>query len=177
MWELYAFWAFVPLMLKAYVQAHPQSAVGSPVYAFLIIGIGSVACALAGLLAKRYGNKRTAAFALAMSGCCCLLSPLAISLHADTLFILFMLFWGITVVADSPLFSALVAQASAPEVRGTSLTLVTCIGFAITIASIQLLQLLSGSVDTRYLFVILAAGPAVGLMAMLTQKQKGPSGR
>lgn len=177
MWELYAFWAFVPFALKTYVQAHPQSGVSSPLYSFLIIGIGSIACALAGLAAKRYGNKRTAAFALAMSGCCCLLSPLAISLNAGGLFILFMLFWGITVVADSPLFSALVAQAAPAEIRGTSITLVTCIGFAITIASIQLLQLLSGIMDPRFLFVILAAGPAAGLFAMLTTKQKGPSVR
>lgn len=177
MWELYAFWAFVPLMLKSFVQTHPRSNVGSPLYAFLIIGIGSVACALAGLAAKRYGNKRTAAFALALSGCCCLLSPLAMSLHTGELFMLFMLLWGIAVVADSPLFSSLVAQAAPPEVRGTSLTLVTCIGFAITIASIQLLQLLSGIIDVRYLFVILAAGPAAGLYALLVTKQKGSSGR
>lgn len=177
MWELYAFWAFVPLALKTYVDTHPQSGVGSPVYAFMIIGIGSVACALAGFIAKRYGNKRTAAYALALSGCCCLLSPLAISLHSGELFIMFMLFWGITVVADSPLFSALVAQSAPPEIRGTSITLVTCIGFAITIASIQLLQALSSIIDTRYLFLILAAGPAAGLFALLTTKQKGPSER
>jgi len=61
------------------------------------------------------------------------------------------------------LFSTLVAQNSSAQNRGTSLTIVNCIGFAITIVSIQVLQLLSTIIDNQYLFMFLAIGPIIGL--------------
>jgi cytochrome c biogenesis protein CcdA len=45
------------------------------------------------------------------------------------------------VVADSPLLSTLVAQNAQAEIKGTTLTIVNSIGFAITIISIQLIDL------------------------------------
>jgi hypothetical protein len=68
------------------------------------------------------------------------------------------------VVADSPLFSTLVAQNSSAENRGTSLTIVNCIGFAITIVSIQFLQFLSDLISYQYLLLFLGIGPLIGLL-------------
>jgi MFS family permease len=89
------------------------------------------------------------------------------------LLLIFLLFWGFVAAADSPMFSALIAKNAPPESRGTSLTIVNCIGFATTIISIQFLSLISAHIDVQYLYMILAAGPAAGLLGLLTKKLKG----
>jgi hypothetical protein len=70
------------------------------------------------------------------------------------------------VVADSPQFSTLVAQNAPREVTGTALTIVNCIGFSITILSIQLLNQLEGWLPAHYRFTLLAFGPLLGLWAL-----------
>ena len=72
-----------------------------------------------------------------------------------------------TVVADSPLFSTLVAQNVIPEHKGTALTIVNCIGFSITIISIQLLNYVASNLSTTYLFIILAIGPVLSVLNFL----------
>jgi hypothetical protein len=74
------------------------------------------------------------------------------------------------VIADSPLFSTLVADNAIAESKGTALTIVNCIGFAITIGSIQLLNFLSGLVNVHYIYVLLALGPVLGLIALYRGK-------
>jgi MFS family permease len=114
-------------------------------------------------LSFKFTPKKVAFIALLLSGICCLLSPLAFTLNY-TIIIIFLGFWAMVVVADSPLFSTLVALNSPAENRGTSLTIVNCIGFAITIVSIQVLQMLSTVISYQYLFVFLGIGPVLGLM-------------
>ena len=58
---------------------------------------------------------------------------------------------------------------------GTALTIVNCIGFAITIVSIQLVKGISAHMDPRqYLPVRLSAGPLLGLIALLKIKMPWP---
>lgn len=166
MWELYAFWAFVPAILAFYRQVHPQTDYNISILSFLIIGGGGIACMAGGFIAERLGTKNTAGLALFFSGLCCLLSPLIFLTASKQVFIAFLIFWGLMVVADSPLFSTLVAQNAPPNARGTALTIVNCIGFAITILSIQLLNTLQNDLHPYYLFTILAIGPALGLFAL-----------
>lgn len=170
MWELYAFWAFVPVILANYSAAFPQVSINISWWSFLIIGIGGLACVLGGYWAQRRGTRKTAATLLLLSGCCCLVSPWVFALNSIFVVLGFLLFWGMVVVADSPLFSTLVAQNAAAEVKGTALTIVNCIGFSITIISIQLLNMLSTSVDPRFLYVVLALGPVLGLVALSGRK-------
>lgn len=170
MWELYAFWAFVPIILGTYRSVHPEVAFNIPLLSFLIIGIGGPACVLAGYLAGQAGTKRIAFVALLLSGLCCLLSPWMFSLCSGNIFIAFLLFWGMTVVADSPLFSTLVAQNASAEIKGTALTIVNCIGFSLTIISIQLLTVLQDSMNPRHMYVVLALGPVMGLIALVEKK-------
>jgi hypothetical protein len=102
---------------------------------------------------------------LAASGACCALSPLA--LHAPTpVFLAFLLFWGVVVVGDSPQFSALNAANAPREWVGSALTIGNCIGFAITIASIQLLNLAAPHLGATWLFLLLLPGPLLGLLAL-----------
>lgn len=170
MWELYAFWAFIPIILSHYLAIYPHAQFNIPILSFSIIGIGSLACVIAGYLAQKKGTKKIATLALLLSGLCCLASPLFFHIESSFIFMLCLIAWGLFVVADSPLFSTLVAKHAPAEAKGSALTLVNCIGFAITIVSIQLLSLLQTYLDTQYLYMILALGPILGLLALRDPK-------
>lgn len=170
MWELYTFWAFVPIILGLYAEVHPALPFNSSLLSFFVIGIGGPACVLSGLLATRFQTKTVALFCLLMSGLCCLVSPWAISLASAEVFLLFLIFWGIVVIADSPLFSTLVANNAPVELKGTALTIVNSIGFFITILSIQLISYLHSAFSSPYYLMVLAIGPAFGLLATRGKK-------
>jgi MFS family permease len=164
MWELYAFWAFLPVALAAHVSTW-QSSFDVSLWSFWVIAAGSVGCAGGGLLSLRAGSARVAFVQLGASGLCCVISPFMF--FAPTpIFLAFLVFWGVVVVGDSPQFSALNAQNAPPRLVGSALTIANCIGFAITIFSIQLLNGLADRVSPQYLFVPLAIGPALGLIAL-----------
>lgn len=173
MWELYAFWAFVPVILVAFENYHGIHGIPVSLYSFLVIGAGGLACVIGGYISRAVGIKRTAAAALLLSGFCCLASPLIFFFSSEAVLVLFLIFWGLVVVADSPLFSTLVAQNAPAENRGTALTIVNSIGFAITIFSIQLLNYLFLEMATFYLFLFLAVGPAFGLFSLYTKRISG----
>jgi hypothetical protein len=81
------------------------------------------------------------------------------------LFLTALVLWGFSVVADSPQFSTLVAQTAPAHNKGTALTIVTSIGFAITIVSIQLLKTIFDDYR-QYAFALLFIGPAFGLLSL-----------
>ncbi len=165
MWELYTFWAFVPVMLTLYNTQSPANALDIRIWSFAIIAVGGISCVIGGLWSERIGSKRVALYALACSGVCCLLSFLSFQL-SPILFLVFLFVWGMAVIADSPQFSTLVAQAAPTEYKGTALTIVNSIGFAITIVSLQVMNLFTQHVDGKWIYVILAIGPLFGLIAL-----------
>jgi MFS family permease len=166
MWELYAFWAFVPAYLAA-AGASPTAAPWSiSFWSFVIIGAGALGCVAGGLLSLRLGSATVAFAQLAASCICCLLSPFAIG-APHPLMMAFLVFWGVVVVGDSPQFSALNARYAPPHLVGSALTIVNCIGFAITIPAIQLLGYAIGAVGVPYMFLLLVPGPVLGLIALL----------
>jgi MFS family permease len=171
MWELYTFWAFVPVILAAYNLLNPQANLDVSLTSFLIIGLGSLACVAGGYLSQRIGTKRTAGGALFLSGVCCLLSPFVFLQGSPQLLTAFLIFWGLVVVADSPLFSTLVAQNAPAENRGTALTIVNSVGFGITIVSLQLVTYLLEFTDPFYVLAVLAVGPGVGLLGLFGGKR------
>jgi MFS family permease len=172
MWELYAFWTLVPVMLLTHQKLNPNNSFDISFFSFLIIGIGGLSCIAGGYLAQIFGAKNTAGAALFLSGLCCVLSPLFINNQSAEILIGFMIFWGMVVIADSPLFSTLVAQNTKAETKGSALTIVNCIGFAVTIISIQLLNLLQYLMNPVYMYMLLAVGPLVGLVALYSNKKK-----
>ena len=164
MWELYTFWAFVPVFLAAYMEVHAIS-LDIPFISFCVIGIGGLSCALGGFLSEKLSPAFIAGTALKISGICCALSPLFFLQPSAAILLIFLLVWGMAVTADSPMFSTLVASNAPADSKATALTIVNCLGFALTIPSIQLVQALSLSLPPFLIFLILAIGPLVGLHA------------
>jgi MFS family permease len=174
MWELYAFYTFVPLVLVAHVARAPGAALNVSFWTFAAIGAGAIGCVAGGLVSLRKGSAAVAFAQLAASGACCLLSPIAF-LAPTPLFLAFLVFWGVVVAGDSPQFSALNAAGAPRELVGSALTIANCIGFSITIASIQLLSWLAPSLGAQWLFLLLAPGPALGLLALLPLLRPAPA--
>lgn len=164
MWELYTFWAFVPLLLLSHGQYHSYESSNVSLFSFMVIAAGAFGCVMAGYLAPRLTARRVAFSALSVSGICCMLLPVVFLYTHSITFIAFLVIWGIAVTADSPLFSTLVAQNAIPELKGSALTIVNCIGFAITIMSIQLINYLNLHFELYYILPVLALGPLVGFM-------------
>ncbi len=170
MWELYAFWAFLPIVLKGYLDIHKGIAFDVSLLSFMIIASGALSCVFSGYLSQKYTPKRVATLALTLSCICCLVSPIVFMIGSEILFLCFMVFWGMVVIADSPLFSTLVAQNVPTHAKGTALTIVNSIGFAITIISIQLLDKIQEIIEVKYLFLLLAIGPIFGLIQLYRTK-------
>jgi hypothetical protein len=160
MWELYTFWVLVPLVVATQLAASQVAAMS-----FAVIGAGFFGCAVGGVLARRLGSARVAAVQLAASGICCVLAPLALGAPL-WLFVLWLVVWGVTVVGDSPQFSTLTALNAPRESVGSVLTFVNCIGFAITIVSIELFTAAAQHWPLAMLLPWLAIGPAIGLRAL-----------
>lgn len=163
MWELYAFWAFVPILLTFYSNRYEAIEFNVSLYSFTIIGIGAFGCVFSGNLSQKLGVKHVAKIALRLSMICCILLPFVFHYANSWMFILFMHLWGIFVIADSPLFSTLVANEAPSHLKGTALTIVNCIGFAISIISIEGMTFLYPLYPSPFIFISLAIGPILGL--------------
>jgi hypothetical protein len=79
-------------------------------------------------------------------------------------FLLALLIWGVAVAGDSPQFSALNAVNAPPQLAGSALTMVNCIGFSISIVSLQAMEALVGVLPDQWLFLILVPGPLLGML-------------
>jgi MFS family permease len=165
MWELYALWTWLPMYLLA-SQGGKDSTLQTGLTMFLTMGVGGVAGALfGGWAADRWGRPKAAAMALAVSGSCCLLSPLMFWAEGIPMLI-FLLVWGAAVIADSGVFSTSLSENVDPRYIGTALTTQTAIGFLLTVVTIQLVPLFAAIVGWQYAFVLLIPGPLIGVLAM-----------
>ena len=162
MWELYTFWAFLPVLLVYYNETHNTN-LSASLYTFIIMAIGAFGCVLGGFISVKKGSTKVAFMFLLISGILCVLSPLIFNLN-EIAFIVILLVWGFAVIGDSAQFSSLTAQTAPKESVGTAITIVVSIGFLLTIPSIQLLGYLATVIDTKWLMFSLFVGPLFGLI-------------
>ena len=169
-WELYAMWTWVPIFLVERVTTGGGSTGFAALLAFAVVGSGGIGCLVAGAGADRVGRTVTTSAAMIVSGS---MAVLAAVMYAAPLPLLtaVLLIWGVTVVADSAQFSASITELSPPEYTGTALTIQTSVGFLLTMVSIQLVPLVVAAAGWPAAFVMLAIGPALGTVAMLTLRR------
>lgn len=173
MWELYAFWAFVPFALTVLDPAASAHQIGGR--AFLVIAAGAIGCIVGGLRSAKSGSARVAGVQLGASGVCCLASPIVLAAASPGLGLAFLIFWGVVVAGDSPQFSAIAARSAARDRVGTGLTIMNAIGFALTIPAIQLLATVGPLIDPTARFLLLTPGPIIGLLALRPVLRRDPT--
>jgi MFS family permease len=168
MWELYAYWVWIPAFLVASLSAMetaPPAAVWVDITAFGAIATGAIGCILGGWWADRIGRARWVNLSMAVSGGCCLVAGFFFG-GSFLLLAILVCIWGFFVVADSAQFSAMVTEVAPPHAVGTALTLQTSLGFLLTMVTIQAMPAIAGVVGWQWAFPVLAIGPAAGIAAI-----------
>ena len=170
MWELYAMWGWIGLFLHAsfaasFGGATADSAFYANLATFAVIGAGAAGSLFGGVFADRLGRTTLTMGAMAISGSCALVAGF---LFAGDPWILLALclVWGVAAVADSAQFSSCIIELSDRSYMGTMLTVQTCIGFLLTLATIHMIPPLVDAVGWSYAFAPLAIGPFLGVLAM-----------
>lgn len=174
MWELYAMWAALNLFFIDVLGAPTRSPAGVAASAgaitFACISLGSVGSVVAGMTADRFGRENVAIVAMMVSGACAL-SVGWLASASLTLIVPLCLIWGLTAVADSAQFSAVVTEVAPSHAVGTALTLQTSCGFLLTAVSIWCTLLIRARFGWGIAFSMLALGPAFGIFQMNTLRR------
>jgi len=168
MWELYAFWTWIPAFLAASAAAstaNRESASMVSLIAFGVIAVGGAGCVWGGLYADKHSREQLVTISLVASGTCSLIVGFFFGASLWMLAPL-ALVWGFFVVADSAQFSALVTESVPGHAVGTALTVQTSLGFLLTMVTIQLVNTIASRAGWQWAFAILSLGPAAGIASV-----------
>ena len=162
MWELYAFWTVLPLLIAHSGVLKILSFANLALTTFFVMAFGAFGCLLGGYYSKKYGSDKVAIGALFTSGLSCLVFAVGWRYLPEWLILFVLIIWSASVIADSPQFSALSSAACPPENLGAGLALQNSIGFAITIISIALTTHAFDRIGLDSTWILLI-GPVLGI--------------
>ncbi len=167
MWELYAMWAWIAAFYGDAFESPRRASLA----AFAVIGIGAAGSIHAGRRSDLVGRPQAAAQALRWSGAAACITGFLV--NAPAIVVLAAgLVWGFWVVADSAQFSAIVTEVVDPRYVGTALTMQLAAGFTLTVFTIFLVPVVRDAAGWGWAFVLLTAGPIVGLVAMESLRRR-----
>ncbi len=169
MWELYAMWTWLPAFLTAsfltYSPEIPHWFIA--LSSFISIGIaGGIGSVIGGLISDKIGRANLTILSMFISAICSIIIGFTFGEYV-WLTLIISIIWGVSVISDSAQFSAAVSEIAEVEYVGTALTFQMCIGFLITIFSINLIPIIQRIVGWEWVFSILAIGPILGIMSMV----------
>ncbi|HEY6969263.1 MAG TPA: MFS transporter [Candidatus Angelobacter sp.] len=180
MWELYSMWGWIAVIVAA---SSGWSKSKSELETTLVIAIGAVGCIWAGVASDRLQNSiesariaqraRVTVIAMAVSAACCIVAALVF--HSPVLLLLIALIWGISVIADSAQFSAIISEVAEKSYMGTALTLQTALGFLLTAVVIRLMATIADRFGWQIAVASMALGPLLGIWAMTGLMKKPAS--
>ncbi|ANU12293.1 MFS transporter [Planococcus antarcticus DSM 14505] len=169
MWELCAMWTWLPVFLAASFASY-SSQVSPTMIAFasfVSIGVaGAVGCVLGGLVADKVGRSRLTIISLVVSASCSVVIGFTFG-QALWLTLTVSVIWGMFVISDFAQFSAAVTEFAELPYVGTALTFQMCIGFLITIFSINLIPVVQSIIGWKWVFALLSIGPVFGIISMM----------
>jgi MFS family permease len=168
MWELFAMWTWIPIFLLAsFAAAGLTDAAAASLTAFGVVAAGGIGSAVAGAIADRLGRTTTTIAAMAISGSSAIVAGILFGAPVPVV-VLVALIWGASVVADSAQFSSAVSELAPAGTAGSALSVQTAVGFTLTSVTILGIGLLDpgGAEGWRIAWIVLALGPAVGIVAM-----------
>lgn len=177
MWELYSMWGWFAVILAASTGwSRPQYELSTAI----VIAIGAVGCIWAGVVSDRLQmaadavriaqRARVTVIAMAVSAACCVAA--AVFFHSPVLLLLIALVWGISVIADSAQFSAIISEVAQKSYMGTALTLQTSLGFLLTAFVIRLMAAIGNRFGWQTAVASMALGPLLGIWAMTGLMEK-----
>jgi MFS family permease len=176
MWELYAFWVWIPRFLEeVYSQSYPT---GNATFyfslgTFLIFISGALGNMIGGKISDRIGRTKFNIIMLIFSGASSL--TIGFTLYNPILALVIALIWGLTIVPDSPQYSAMISELSDPAYIGTSLAIQTSFGFALTNISIWLLPFFVDLIGWQFSFMFLVIGPIFGIFSLIQLRKESDS--
>jgi MFS family permease len=176
MWELYAFWVWIPKFLQE-VHSRTNPGVDINLYfslgTFLVFISGALGNVIGGKIADKIGRTKFNILMSAFSGTSSLI--IGFFLENYVLALVIAVIWGLTVVPDSPQYSAMISELSDPVYIGTALAIQTAIGFAISNATIWLLPIIVDLIGWTFGFSFLVLGPIFGIISLLKLRKESDS--